>query len=328
MRQPRIKIAAESGEGIYHCMSRTVNGARLFGTVEKEVFRKQLWQLADFCGVQVLTYAVMDNHFHVLARVPLSVPVDDAELLRRYRVLYPRPTRYQTAQLSVIRGQLTANGPEAIAWRRRMLALMGDISSFMKLLKQRFTRWFNRSHSRYGTLWSERFKSVLIEAVGHARKTVAAYIDLNSVRAGLAADPADYRFCGYAEAISGNLRAQLGMLQVMGCRSWSEAQAAYRQWLFGSGADPREHRGRITPEQLRQVMQAQGRLPLAMLLRCRVRYFSDGAVLGSQAFVAEQLAAYRLRTGRLRTTPVSLPKNLGCADLAVLHPIRRPAIEL
>ncbi len=35
---------------------------------------------------------------------------------------------------------------------------MGD---FMKTLLQRFTRWLNRTHKRTGTLWKERFKSVI-----------------------------------------------------------------------------------------------------------------------------------------------------------------------
>ncbi len=32
---------------------------------------------------------------------------------------------------------------------------------------------------------------------------IAAYIDLNPVRAGMVADPADYRWSGYGEAIGG-----------------------------------------------------------------------------------------------------------------------------
>jgi hypothetical protein len=35
---------------------------------------------------------------------------------------------------------------------------MWDVSAFMKLLKQRFTQWFNRQRGRKGTLWEERFK--------------------------------------------------------------------------------------------------------------------------------------------------------------------------
>jgi len=54
---------------VYHCMTRVVGGEGLLDDVEKEVLRKQLWKVADFCGVEVLTYCVMSNHFHVLVRV-------------------------------------------------------------------------------------------------------------------------------------------------------------------------------------------------------------------------------------------------------------------
>ena len=62
----------------------------------------------------------------------------------------------------------------------------------MKGLLIRFTRWFNRVHERTGTLWEKRFKSVIVES-GTAARTMAAYIDLNPVRAGMLKDPADYR---------------------------------------------------------------------------------------------------------------------------------------
>jgi len=34
------------------------------------VLRKMIWQVADFCGIRVLTYCIMSNHFHVLVEVP------------------------------------------------------------------------------------------------------------------------------------------------------------------------------------------------------------------------------------------------------------------
>ncbi len=55
----------------------------------------------------------------------------------------------------------------------------------MKELKQRFSRWYNRQTGRFGTLWAERFKSVLVEDHPANVETLAAYIDLNPVRAGL-----------------------------------------------------------------------------------------------------------------------------------------------
>ena len=327
MRTARIKVDAGKGAAVYHVMTRTVNGAHLLDDVAKEVLRRQLWQIADFCGVQVCTFAIMSNHFHVLLLVPKKTEVADSELLRRYSVLYPQPTRYQTACLDVIKEQLQRDGPDAVTWRQKQLALMGDVSAFMKLLKQRFSVWFNRTHDRYGTLWAERFKSVLIEGKPGLMRTVAAYIDLNPVRAKIVADPKDYRFCGYAEALAGKSSAQAGLSQLFDDaqrRRWSDVHGGYRQMLFGTAAGPREQGGSISFEDYQQVVKDGGRLPLAAVLRCRVRHFSDGAVLGSKAFVAEQLVHYRRATGRReRTAPRILPAITDWGDLTTLRGLRK-----
>lgn len=323
MRRARIKVAAEEGTAVYHCMSRTVNGEHLLDDTCREVLRHQLWRIADFCGLEIITYAVLANHFHVLVRVPLKRPVNDQELLRRYHVLYPHPTRHQTARLEVIKSQLHSGGAEAEAWRRRNSQLMNDVSQFMKLLKQRFTIWFNHTHGRYGTLWAERFKSVLVEPRDRILQTMAAYIDLNAVRAGLVTDPKDYRFCGYAEAIAGRLRARTGLRSVAPGRSWREVQARYRQLLFGTGTRPRAAGAQINDADFQKVMAEGGKLPLATVLRCRCRYFTDGAVLGSKAFVASQRARLTGKTGTCDPPP--LPPLTDWGELATLHRLRRSA---
>jgi putative transposase len=46
---------------------------------------------------------------------------------------------------------------------------------------------------------------------------VAAYIELNPVRAALCADPKDYRYCGYAEALAkGCPLARQGIRTILG----------------------------------------------------------------------------------------------------------------
>lgn len=326
MRQARIKVAAEAGEAVYHCLSRTVNGERLFDDPAKEILRRQFWQVAEYCGVEILTYAILSNHFHVLVRIPQRHELSDDELLRRYQVLYPSPTRYQATRLEVIRRELATDGPEAQTWRRRQLALMGDLSAFMKLVKQRYSIWYNQSHRRFGTLWSERFKSVLIEPQTRVLRAIAAYIDLNAVRAGMVEDPKDYRFCGYAEAVAGAVPARAGLASWHSGSDWPTVQADYRTVLFGLGAGARDHGAAISLEALARVIAQGGRLPLCTVLRCRVRYFSDGAVLGGHAFVATHLAAYCARTGRRRGTDIRpLPPIADWGDLATLRGLRRSA---
>ena len=106
----------------------------------------------------------------------------------------------------------------------------------MKTLKQRFTTWYNKRNGRRGTLWEARYKSVLVED-GHAARVVAAYIDLNPVRAGMVSDPKDYRWCSYGEAVAGGVRGRLarrGLSRVLeerdGSANGSESDSAYDGW--------------------------------------------------------------------------------------------------
>jgi len=283
----QLRYRLDEGFGYYHLMSRTVNGEAWFGDLEKEVLRKMIWQVAGFSGVRVLTYAVMKNHFHVLVEVPPGDrEVSDGELVRRFKVLYPRPTPWQPMVARVLARHLRENTQEGMEWRGRLLSRMHDPSWLMRTIKQRFSRWFNATNGRFGPVWSERFKSVLVEGDHWALKTVAAYIDLNAVRAGLVEDPKDYRFCGYAEALAGGREARAGLGLI------AKDLALYRQTLFGAGSGAKAEKSSISREDaLRVLTLEKGKLPLAVLLRCRMRYFSDGKVLGSAAFVASRLRA-------------------------------------
>ena len=323
MKIRRTKIHGR--DAIYHCMTRVVNGECLFRDREKEMLRKMIWQVADFCGVQVLTYCVMSNHFHVLLRVPGRQKVDDKELMRRYQVLYPKPTKYQADSVKVLTSKLEADSEGAEQLRVKLLARMGDVSEYMKAVKQRFSVWYNRNHNRYGTLWADRFKSVLVEGQGNPLQTMAAYIDLNPVRAGLVEDPKDYRFCGYAEAVAGVVAPRKGLIHIWsdhGAKRIDSALRAHRALIFGKRAS--DGFSEMTRKRALKVLdQEDGQLPKAVMLRCRVRYFTDGAILGSAEFVRGFTGAWQMERGRKHPPKVNTMKGTDWGDLAVIQGLRR-----
>ena len=345
MRMRRLKIVGRSA--VYHCMTRTVNREMLFDDRAKEVLRQAIWQVADFSGVEVLSYCVMSNHFHVLVRVPdgEGLAVDDMELLRRYGVLYPNPTAYQQVHREVFEHLLREGGEDGEQLRRRLLVRMHDISQYMKTLKQRYTMWYNRTHVRVGTLWSERFKSVLVEGEVAALQIVAGYIDLNPVRAGIVKDPKDYRWSSYGEAVAGSDRARNGLIAVVDGKltgkrlmketkgkrhteaDWKRAQGEYRIYLYCKGSSPAPGKGagaRSLPETAwHREIERGGELPVAQALRCRVRYFTDGAVIGSKQYVAEVFNSHRELFGRRRKTGPRKMKGSKWNGLCVMRDLRR-----
>ena len=261
----------------------------------KEVLRRQIGRVSTFCGVEILTYCILSNHFHLLVRIPEYREVTDEELLKRFSGLHGE----RDVRVSILAAALKEDGPYGKAWRGRLQARMGDVSIFMKELKQRFSIWYNRSHGRFGTLWAERFRSVVVEGRPFALQTVAAYIDLNPVRANLCQDPKDFRFCGYAEAVGGSETARRGIEMLSFGSEWKTARRNYRMAIFGKGSLPR-HGGQpyIDPERAKAVLENGGKLSLPELLRCRVRYFIDGAALGSGEFVQEQFDTWTGRGAR------------------------------
>lgn len=320
------RILARDGEkAVYHCISRIVQGNWLLENVEKEAFRRHLWKVAEFCGIEILTYCLMNNHFHVLIRIPDKANRDpsDLELLRRVRILYG-PDSDKTGQIEM---QFSLGPSTAKRMRQRLLGRMHDVSMFMKQLKQRLTIWYNKTHGGDGTLWSSRFKSVLVEDQERYVSLVAVYIDLNPIRAGLCKDPKDYRWCGYGEAIGGNDKAITGLKKLFHEKRRANAIHLYRVLLFGRGE---YGKGKFTSQQglkpgksmsredVRGVIEKGGVLSASELFRCRVRYMTAGALLGSAEYL-KKWSHEKLK----RSQPGSKMKGSPWEDMRSLRHLRK-----
>jgi len=288
-----VLAALEGKPALYHCVSRIVWKEFVLGEAEKAEFVRLMRKWEAFSRVRVLTFCVMSNHFHLLVEVPERPEQEptDGELLEHLGLIY-RGQRLAGIRWELEHFRSQGNHPAAEALRQRFLRRMWDLSVFMKALKQDFTVRWNKRHAKRGNLWEERFKSVLVED-GHAARVVAAYIDLNPVRAGIARAPEDYRWSGYGEAAAGKPRAREGIRQVMLERGlanaeprvalhdtadWKRLMAGYRGLMAGDRARTDERDGG-------QGRRGKARLSEADLMRRQVRYFADGMVLGSKRFV-------------------------------------------
>ena len=287
MRKARL-IA--NGSCYYHVMSRIIEHRYALGDDEKAVFRDMMWRVAAFSGVKVLTYTLMDNHFHMLVQVPERVEISEEELLRRLALLY------QEDALEVVMKQyerIKENGSDAWLkqWMQGYTYRMYDLSECMKTLKLRYSKWYNANHAaRQGTLWNERFRSVLIEPLQNASgrealAMVAAYIELNAVRAGVVEDPLDYPWCGVTDAKSGSAEARDGIGQLVAGGNarnwlgWRKMLRVYCSWWED---------GKRRKKKKRKVYER------------RIHSFSYGIVLGRQTFVEgvlnEMAAGYKAHT--------------------------------
>ena len=339
MRCARLKAPPDRPVAFYHCLSRVVDKRFIFDPSEKELFLRLLRECERFCRVRVLTFCIMSNHFHLLVEVPKrpdpdSLPGPDeivADLEQLSGFQFPDVARQRFAM-----HQDSGDSEGLARYLASFHARMYDVSAFMKLLKQRFTMGYNARHGRKGTLWEDRFKSVLVEGAGHALATMAAYIDLNPVRAGLVNDPKDYRWSGYGEAMAGRKRAKLGLQSIATAlnRGLEEGPKRslelYRRYLYLEGDERRESvgtdgrlvRGALSAEEVAKVLQAKGRLAVTAYVRCRVRYFCDGAVFGGREFVEGIFRAYRSRFGPKRKSGARPLRGLVQGELFALRDLR------
>lgn len=374
---------------IYHVINRVVDRRFAFGDEEKEKFKMFMRMAENFSGCQVLSYCVMSNHFHILLEVapmiravrlrdghevelsaalrtqeerakelgpgvsPADLPeigivVEEKEFFQRLKALY------SDAAIGGIKKELQ-RAREVEHWAEvsrifeRYTYRMNDLSQFMKNLLQRFTRWFNRSQDRSGRLWEERFKSVIVED-GTASRTVAAYIDLNPVRAGIVEDPAEYRWSSYGEAIGGGKKARAGLVRALGtgmgtgmrtgtsnaqgatsnigvqsaARAWAQGGIGkeYRRLLLRAGQEvvlkAKVVKKGMSKEKAERELAAlekshggasKGDLAISKVIQHRIRYFSDGVVIGSKGFVDSFFHKSKHRFGPNRTTGARKPRG-------------------
>jgi hypothetical protein len=210
MALPRSQYIQDGKEGFFHCFNRCVRRAFLCGSDSvtgrdfshrKEWLVERLQFLANIFAIDVCAFAILANHFHVILHTlpNLVASWSDREVAVRWLDLFPKRHRNKPNSLSPLEEDIRAlaDNPERIATLRRRLS---SISWFMAKLDEFIARAANKEDQVKGRFWESRFKcqTLLDEA---ALCSCMVYVDLNPIRAALAASPEDSDFTSIQQRI-------------------------------------------------------------------------------------------------------------------------------
>jgi REP element-mobilizing transposase RayT len=193
----------------YHCVARCVRRAWLCGQDEytgKDYSHRKDWVLdrlrasTQTFAIEVCAFAVMSNHFHVVLFVDIKRAQEwtEQQVIKRWTSMYALPTlveRYRSGEAkSLAEKDAARNIIEE--WRDRLI----DVSWFLRSVKEPLARQANAEDGCTGRFWEGRFKSqALLDNAGVL--LAMAYVDLNPVRAGIAATPEASSYTSVQERI-------------------------------------------------------------------------------------------------------------------------------
>lgn len=285
----------------FHVVSRVVARELIFGDEEKDVFLQMIRCHEGFAGAQLLSWCLMGNHFHMLVYMPARPDeISVKEVRKRMKCIY---STKKIAGMDKLIEEKKKEGDNQYEkdFYNGMRARMYNLSSFIQEVKQKFSKWYNHKNDRKGTLWEERFKSVLVQDSPNALVHIAAYIDLNPVRAGLVQHPSEYQWSSWRDAQEGGSRARNAIIRILSSRSatksWEEAEKEYLGYLEHKMNEDKERR---TPEPHRKdgegTKEAAHNFSEKQSFLKRIKSFTCGYILGGRDFVESE---YRRRCDQL-----------------------------
>lgn len=164
-----------------HIMSYTAGRQKLLHPKAREKLYQVIEKYSRLFFVEVIGVCIMDNHFHLLVKMKKDENYSNEEIIRRLIEHYGEEKykeKYSHKPMEYFRNWLSS------------------ISEYVKMIKQTYSVWYNKTHNRIGTLWGDRFKSAMI-GEGNGLLVCMSYIDMNPVRKGWLKNPGEYRWSRY-----------------------------------------------------------------------------------------------------------------------------------
>ena len=185
----------------YHCVTRCVRRAFICGRDDltkrnfnhrKEWIEQHLLLLSEVFCIDIASYAILSNHYHVVLHVDQqrAEKLTDLEVVDRWHRLYKGP---DIIRRYLSEGPMTKFEMETVCqiiaqWREQLT----NISRYIGNLNESIARRANKEDECTGRFWESRFKLQAILDLKALLRTLC-YVDLNPVRAKVAKTPESSR---------------------------------------------------------------------------------------------------------------------------------------
>lgn len=270
MTRPRKALVCPEDTPYYHVVSRCVRRTFLCGvdhSTGKDYEHRRQWIvnririLSSLFSIDILSYAVMSNHFHLALKLcpDESDSWTDAEVIKRWTSLHKGPLLVQKWQAGEA---LSAAERQAVSdcisvYRQRL----GSLSWFMKCLNEPVARQANKEDSCTGHFWEARFKSQAL-LTEESVLSCMAYVDLNPVRAKLAATPEESDHTSIQERIKPRFNLQEAIRQQIDQTCLRQFDVSLKPLLHFEGGTKEQHQSGIlySTQDYLQLVDYTGRI--------------------------------------------------------------------
>jgi REP element-mobilizing transposase RayT len=300
-RLPRLKV--ENEVGWYHLCARVAGWLDWFPFEDRIARQKLLETIRKYLavyGCDAAGFCLMGNHYHLVARFRPFCILSREELYERARLLYRDPN------------QVLGSRQQWQRFNRRIF----DVSEFMRNVQQSYTKWYNRRYHRRGSLWGERFKSVILGGQPSILETLL-YVELNPVRAGLVERPEDWQWGSAAVRTLSQDDWLIPLEELIPAVPCTRLSADYRALLYQRGAVAAKPGTGTIPLPILRLEEARG-FSQPGAYRRRLRFFSDGLFLGTRIQVQDWLTEL-LRRGHYARRRHTIRQKV---DQANFHTLR------
>ena len=198
MASNRTLVYKREQRGVYHITSKTVRGMYLFGkdpltgkdySHRREIVIERITYLARFFYIDLITFAVLINHVHLMLRnLPLiASQASDFDIIFRAVHIFPEKFRRLGLKLADVQAGRADDRIREMCEDTELVDEMrirlSDISWFMRQLNQNLARRFNAEDGLKGAFWASRFHCRPVKGT-YEMFVCCFYVDLNQVRAG------------------------------------------------------------------------------------------------------------------------------------------------